>query len=54
LMLIFQPTIHRATLEQLAIELVRAGRLTECEVDAEVDKVCRRLSKFYGRTVASG
>ncbi|MFT4558182.1 MAG: glycerol-3-phosphate dehydrogenase [Planctomycetaceae bacterium] len=53
LMLIFQPTIHRATLEQLAIELVRAGRLAECEVDAEVDKVCRRLSKFYGRTVAS-
>ena len=50
LMLIFQPTIHRATLEQLAIELVRAGRLTECEVDAEVDNVCRRLSKFYGRT----
>jgi glycerol-3-phosphate dehydrogenase len=53
LMLIFQPAIHRATLEQLARELVRTGRLAESDVDAEVDKVCSRLAKFYGRTVTT-
>lgn len=54
LMMIFQPTIHRETLKQLAFELVRAGRLAESDTEAEVDKVCQRLSKFYGRTVTSG
>ena len=53
LMLIFQPNIHRATLNQLATELVRSGRLAEPDDEAEVDRVCRRLSKFYGRTVTS-
>ena len=53
LMLIFQPTIHRTTLEQLANELVGTGRLAESDVSTEVDKVCSRLSKFYGRTVTT-
>lgn len=53
LMLIFQSNIHRATLKQLAIELVRSGRLAESDAEAEVDNICRRLAKFYGRTVTT-
>ena len=53
LMLIFQSNIHRATLKQLAVELVRSGKLAESNAEAEVDSVCRRLSKFYGRTVTT-
>lgn len=51
LMLVFHSTIHRSTLRQLAGELVRAEKLNESQIDTEVDKVCSRLLKFYGRTV---
>ena len=53
LMLIFHPTIHRSTLRQLADELARAGKFSESQVDTEVDKVCSRLLKFYGRKVTT-
>ena len=53
LMLIFHPTIHRSTLRQLADELARAGKFSESQVDTEVDKVCSRLLKLYGRKVTT-
>lgn len=55
LMLIFHPTIHHATLqelaEELAEELVNAGRLQASQIDREIDRVSQRLQKFYGKTV---
>jgi glycerol-3-phosphate dehydrogenase len=51
LMLIFHPTIQHTTLQELAEELVNAGRLQESQIDSEIDRVSQRLQTFYGKTV---
>ena len=50
-MLIFHPTIQHTTLQELAEELVNAGRLQESQIDSEIDRVSQRLQTFYGKTV---
>ena len=51
LMLIFEPHVRRDTLRGLGRELVKAGRLDESQLESEVDLVCSRLQKFYGKTI---
>ncbi len=51
LMLIFKSHVRRTTLYELGRELVKAGRLDESQLNMEVDTVCNRLQKFYGKTV---
>lgn len=50
-MLIFKSHVRRTTLYELGRELVKAGRLDESQLNMEVDTVCNRLQKFYGKTV---
>lgn len=51
LMLIFHSTVCQATLEELATELVNAGKLEASRIDAETERAAQRLQKFYGKTV---
>jgi glycerol-3-phosphate dehydrogenase len=51
LMLIFEPHVRRDTLRGLGRELVKAGRLDESQLESEVNLVCSRLQKFYGKTI---
>lgn len=51
LMLIFHATIRRATLEDLATELVNAGRLETSGIDEEIEHASQRLQKLYGKSM---
>jgi glycerol-3-phosphate dehydrogenase len=51
LMLIFEPELHRETLEELADLLVVSGRLDRADRDAEVERCIESLAKFQGKCV---
>ena len=51
LMLIFEPELRRATLEELADVLVEAGRLEPERRNDEVDRCIESLARFQGRRV---
>ena len=51
LILIFEPTLQRATLEELADLLIESGKLGSAERDAEIERCIASLEKFQGKRV---
>lgn len=49
LMLAFARELPRATIEELADEMVATGRLSPGQREAEIEACCQRLHRFYGR-----
>ena len=51
LMLLYQPSLHRQTLDQLADLLIEAGRLSAAEKSNAVASTIARLSSHFGKSV---
>ncbi|QDU43368.1 Aerobic glycerol-3-phosphate dehydrogenase [Symmachiella dynata] len=53
ILLMFEPSLSRPALEQLATLLVESGKLNADAVDAAIETTIARLAEFYGITVAA-
>ncbi|MDA0284616.1 MAG: FAD-dependent oxidoreductase, partial [Planctomycetota bacterium] len=51
LMLTFVPQVRRDTLRDLGEQLINAQRLDRSQLESEVEQVCARLGRYYGKTI---